>query len=283
MVTLGIALLILITVSAGALLFGAHRWNARTEALRGSLDAAREAPRPRIVDFRELDGLPPPVQRYFRAVLKEGQAMVASVAIHHAGTFNMGESVDQWKPFTSDQKVVTQRPGFDWDGRIAMMPGVPVRVHDAYVAGEGLLHASLLGLFSLADLRGSGDVAQGELMRFFAEAAWYPTALLPSQGVRWQPAEHRSAYATLTEGAMSTTLLFTFSEQGPIDAVYADARYRMVGGTSVPTPWRGRFWNDAERGGMRVPLDGEVAWVLADGTKPYWRGHILDIEYEFAR
>lgn len=61
-----------------------------------------------------------------------------------------------------------------------MLPGLPARVHDAYVAGEGILHASLLGLFTVADLRGTDYIAEGELMRFFAEAAWYPTALLPS-------------------------------------------------------------------------------------------------------
>ena len=45
-----------------------------------------------------------------------------------------------------------------------------------------------------ADLLGAlGEVAQGELMRFFAEAAWYPTALLPSQGVRWQAVDDTSA------------------------------------------------------------------------------------------
>ncbi|WP_332942875.1 MULTISPECIES: DUF6544 family protein [unclassified Microcoleus] len=29
-------------------------------------------------------------------------------------------------------------------------------------------------------------MAQGELMRFFAEAARYPAAFLPSQGVCWE-------------------------------------------------------------------------------------------------
>jgi len=43
-------------------------------------------------------------------------------------------------------------------------------------------HASLFGLISLANWRGTPEVAQGELMRFLAEAAWDPTALLPSQG-----------------------------------------------------------------------------------------------------
>jgi hypothetical protein len=51
---------------------------------------------------------------------------------------------------------------------------------------------------------------------------------------------------------------------------------------TVPTPWRGRFWNYEERDGMRVPLDGEVAWLLPEGDKSYWRGHITDLEYAFA-
>ena len=56
-----------------------------------------------------------------------------------------------------------------------------------------------------------------------------------------------------------------------------------MGGEVVPTPWQGRFWNYEERGGMRVPLDGEVAWLLPEGPKPYWRGRIAEIDYEFAQ
>jgi hypothetical protein len=263
--------------------YGSRRWNVGTQELRARLDAARLPVRPQAVDFRELEGVPAPVQRYFRAVLKAGQPMVAGVRVRHSGTFNMGETADQWKLFTSDQKVVTQRPGFDWDGRIAMMPGVPARVHDAYVAGEGILRASLLGLFPLVNLHGSGDVAEGELMRFFAEAAWYPTALLPSQGVRWEAVDDHSARGTLTEGNLTPIMLFTFNEQGLIDTVRAEARGRTVGGKLIPTAWVGRFWNYEERAGMRVPLDGEVAWLLPDGPKPYWRGRITQLVYELAR
>jgi hypothetical protein len=209
-------LIIIVTVFVAVLvvarLYGAYRWSAGTQELRARLDAGRAPVRPPTVDFRELEGLPAPVQRYFREVLEGGQPMVAGVHVQHAGTFNMGETTDQWKPFTSDQNVIARRPGFDWNGRVEMAPGVPVRVHDAYVAGEGILHASLLGLFPVVDMRGTGDVAEGELMRFFAEAAWYPTALLPSQGVRWEAVDDSSAYATLTEGDTSITMLFTFNE-----------------------------------------------------------------------
>jgi hypothetical protein len=41
-----------------------------------------------------------------------------------------------------------------------------------------------------------------------------------------------------------------------------------MGDTVVPTPSRGRFWNYDERGAMQVPLEGEVASLLAQGAKP---------------
>ncbi len=281
--TLTLITLVLVATVLATALFGAWRWQSGTQELRARLVAARAPMSAQRVDFRELEGLPAPVQRYFRAALQDGQAMVAGVRVRHAGRFNLSEDGEQWKAFTSDQQVVTWRPGFDWNGRIVVMPGVPVLVHDAYVAGEGLLHASLLGVFSLARLRDTGALADGELMRFFAEAAWYPTALLPSQGVRWEARDERSARATLTDGERSVTLLFTFAESGLIDTVRAAARARTVDGKSVPTPWLGRFWNYGERGGMQVPLEGEVSWELPEGLRAYWRGAITGINYEWAR
>lgn len=195
----------------------------------------------------------------------------------------MGERADQWKPFTSTQRVVTRRPGFVWDGKVVMMPGLPVHVHDAYVAGEGILHPAILGLFTLMNLRGTPEVAQGELMRFFAEAAWYPTALLPSQGVRWAPLDEHSARATLVVGPLELTLTFRVGDDGLVRSVRAEARGRTVGGQVVMTPWEGRWSNYQQRDDMRVPMSGEVAWLLPEGDKPYWRGTVTALAYEFAR
>jgi len=112
------------------------------------------------------------------------------------------------------QHVVTNRPGFAWDGQVAVAPGIAVHAHDAYIAGVGIVKPSVMGLYPLADVHGEGEIARGELMRYFAEAAWYPTALLPSQGVHWTPVDDRSADATLTDGALSVTMRITFDDEG---------------------------------------------------------------------
>ncbi len=259
------------------------RWEKATAELRARLAAAREPVRPPVVDFGRLAGLPAPVERYLRAVLTEGAPMVAAARIRHTGTFNASEKEEKWRPFTSDQLTVARRPGFDWDARIAMAPGLTVRVHDAYVAGEGLLRASAFGLVDVVHQRGGAELARGELMRFLAEAAWYPTVLLPGQGVTWEAVDERSARATLRDGSVAPTLLFAFDEQGLVATVRAEDRGRGVGKATVPTPWLGRFWNYAWRGGLLVPLEGEVAWLLPDGPRPYWRGHLVAVEHEPAR
>jgi hypothetical protein len=278
-----VVLVVLVVLATSAAIYGAQRWGRGTQEILARLEAGRLLLSPALYAASELEGLPPPVQRFFRAALRDGQAIVAAASVTHTGSMNMSASAEQWKPFTSTQRVITQRPGFDWNARIMMFPGVPALVHDAYVAGEGLLRVALFGLVPVVNMAGTPEIARGELLRFFAEMAWYPTALLPSQGVRWEAVDDTSARATLTDGTLTVTLLFRFNANGLIDTVRAESRDRVVDGKNVSAPWQGRFWNYAERGGMQVPLDGEVAWLLPEGMKTYWRGTTTSLNYEFAK
>ena len=279
-VVVHVVLALVITV---VILYGRNRWQSDTREMHAKMEAARVLITPKSYDPRELEGLPAPVQRYFRAVLKEGQPLVAAVSVEHTGTFNMSETGEQWRPFKSTQRVITQRPGFIWNARIRMAPAMTVHVHDAYIAGEGVLTAKLFGLLTVMKQPSTPELAQGELMRFFAEGAWCPTALLPSQGVVWEAIDDAQASATLSDGTTTVKLVFQFDAQGLISSVRSDGRYRVVDGEQVATPWQGRFWDYVLRDGMLIPLEGEVAWLLQEGPKPYWRGCIQRIEYEYAQ
>lgn len=286
LLTTGLAFSTLVLVALIALVvFGRWRWDRRTRGLFARLASFRAMPQTTKVDAGEFDRLPDVVQRYFRTALPAGGRIIGAVSVEHTGSFNIGQTSDQWKPFTSRQQVVTRRPGFVWDGRIRILPGLAVHVHDAYVAGEGVLHPAVFGVISLAGPDGGSDLAHGELMRFLAEAAWYPTALLPSQGVSWQAMDDHSARATLADAGLVVSLVFSFDGQGLIEAVRAEARGRSVGGAIVMRPWEGRWSDYRSYEGMRIPMTGEVAWLLPEsegGRKPYWRGTIRSLHYEWA-
>jgi len=215
-------------------------------------------------------------------VLKDGQAIASAVKLSQQGQFNMSETEAKWSKFTATQLVITQRPGFDWDARIQMAPGVNAFVHDTYLLGEGNLQASLFGLFTVAKMYGTPESNQGELLRFFAETAWYPTALLPSQGVRWEAIDDTSARATMTDGITTVSLVFQFNDEGAIATIRAEARYRMDGDKLTAMPWGGRFGEYSVRNGMLIPLEGEVGWEHPEGTRLYFKGRITEINYEFA-
>ena len=261
-----------------AAIYGSYRWQSDTVKLRAKLENGQQITKPKIYDPKEIEGLPAPVQRFFQTVLKDGQAVVAAVKLSQQGQFNMSETEDKWSPFAATQLVMTQRLGFDWDARIQMAPGLSAFVHDTYLLGEGSLHASLLGLFTVADVHGAPENNQGELLRFFAEAPWYPTALLPSQGVRWEAIDNTSARATLTDGATTVSLVFQFNAEGTIATMRADARYRDK---LTAMPWGGRFWEYEVRDGMLIPLVGEVGWEHPEGIRLYFKGRITEINYEF--
>ena len=106
--------------------------------------------------------------------------------------------------------------------------------------------------------RGTSELAESELMRFLGEAAWYPTALLPSQTVQWHAVNGSSAKATLQDGDVSVTALFRFDQDGLIESLTA-RRGRLVGDISVPTKWVGRFGNYQRCNGMFIPTKGEVS------------------------
>jgi hypothetical protein len=254
------------------------RWHRTRLALRSTMRASSAPTSTKFYDIRDIEALPPPVKRYFETALQEGQAMIASVLFSQLGQFRQDEKKNIWQPFEATQFVTTHPPGFEWDARIRMAPGVDVWVRDAYALGAGSLRAAISGCITVADMHDTAASARGELMRFLAEAAWYPTALLPSQGVIWESIDETSSRATLRDGTTTVSLDFTFGEDGLIAQVWTAARPRTATGSA---PWRCRISNYELRCGMRIPLSGEVEWELPAGPTPYFKGRMCTIDYEF--
>lgn len=273
----------LVLVVAFAVLFGVGAWGSLQWRKDSSAAAAKleccAVANPMTYDpDQELTGLPDPVQRYFRNVLRPGQVMIRRARQVQEGEFAMNGG---WSRMRASQVSVVRSPGFVWDARISMLAGlVDARVRDSYSSGNASMTAKVLGLVTMVDAPNGPELATAALQRHLGEAIWFPTALLPSQGVVWTALDSHSARATLTDNGVSVSLDFRFNEAGEVTGTYTAARYKESGGKFVLESWVSTCSDYGERGGMKIPLRAEVAWVSHGNNEPYWRARITEIEYE---
>ncbi len=226
-----------------------------------------------------LDDLPAPVARYFRHVLPRGVRNIASVELTQTGEMLVGNA---WRPLRARQRYITNPPGFVWDARITMAPLIAVNVRDMYARGSGSMRAKALGIAPIVNQAGAAELDAGALHRYFAEAVWFPTALLPGPQLTWSPLDDRRALATLHDRHTKVTLEFRFNDADDVAEVFARDRFAEHDGRYEPRPWLVRCRNHQAFEGIRVPVDCEVEWQLERGPVAYWRGRVSSLRYTFS-
>lgn len=269
-----ITLIALGAVVASALWAGQRRWNGATSEFKARLGATAKPARVPVYSEQELDGLPVPVARYLRQVLRDGQPTIRRARIEWRGEFNLGQpGANRWKPLKATQDYVVDPPGFVWDARIAMAPVIPVLVRDMFLAGQGSMHGKIAGLITVVDAARTPQWSTAALQRHLGEALWSPTALLPSQGVRWEPIDESRSRATLSAGGVTASVEFHFGADGLVDAtMVADRLFDSGKSPPVQRPWRARVLGWREFDGMKLPAQAVAEWVLDSGVYAYWRG-----------
>jgi hypothetical protein len=69
-------------------------------------------------------------------------------------------------------------------------------------------------------------INQWGLYRYLSEAVYFPTALLPSPHVRWEPVDKNSARCVLTHGSSTVSAIFHVTKSGAIDTMFTPKRVR---------------------------------------------------------
>jgi hypothetical protein len=279
--TLVIILIVIVIVVAALLSWGRWQWRQYVAKLSGQMLSEAQPVANGRVRLAETDTLPEPVKRYFHHVLQEGQSLIKTTRLHQEGGFRTSPDTKDWLPLRADQYFSTVPHAFVWDASITMLPGLSVDVCDSYRQGRGNMNGKILALFPVIKTAEDRRLNQAALQRWLAEAVWFPTALLPSQGIVWEAIDTTHANATLTDSEVSVALEFEFNDLGEIVSVYTPGRYREVEGDYVLAPWKGYFCDYIEVGGYRIPSQGKVEWHLKDQTYPYWRGEVRDVRYEY--
>lgn len=254
---------------------GHARHASTVAALRHQLLATAAPTAPGAVDWASL---PPPVARYLQWALGRRVPLPPpplAVELQQEGELRTDERGGRWLRFHAVHLASPAHCGFVWNAKVAFAPLLHMRVVDSFAGGHGTGRVLLQSALPVGHAAAEPELDAGALHRFLAEAVWYPWALLPGEHLRWQPIDGQRAQATLTCGAVSVVLEFRFGPGGEVAAIHTPARWGRFGGRYEQLPWEGRFGTYAERGGVRVPLEGEVGWHRDGRLQPVWRGRLL--------
>lgn len=263
--------LLLLPLLAGiCLLKLIHRYNFSATVKKLFLDFAHHAGRK--YDVRQLAGLPEPVQKYFRHVLKDGQPYINTARLLHGGYFRTGQKKN-WVKISGEQYFTTRRPGFIWKGKTSLFTAV-----DQYAGGMGRLQVFLMGIMRVVNGHGPA-YDQGELLRWISESVWFPTNLLPSEHLQWLPIDATRAQLVFTAGYVEAFLIVTFSKKGEIIQMETQ---RYMGEGNLQS-WLVKVANYREINEVCIPTKAEAIWRLATGDFSYARFHVLTLQYENGR
>jgi len=175
--------------------------------------------------------------------------------------------------FDAVQELAITQVAFTWRARFPIMGLLPLRVTDSYQSPDGRLEVRLLGL---PVQRSHGpELARGEALRYLAEIAWVPQAILANDQLEWQQPDERTAEVSteINHERLAVRLLF---EGGEIVQAVAE-RPRLEAGGAI-TRWIGQYRDYTSFNGVRMPARGEVRWELPEGPFTYWRGTITSAE-----
>ncbi len=232
----------------------------------------------KIFSYEDLEGLPEPVQRYFRYALKDGQEYIRFARIQAVGEFRR-PATPNWAAFQTQSYVAAEPPALIFDAVMKQNALVWFDVRDKYAQRKGDMHVNLFSGFNVLRESDVRELNITTLLRWAGEAVMYPTALLPSQYVRWEPLGEYSAKAIITDGDNTGTYRVFFNDVGEIIRYESDDRYDRIDGTYQRVgsiAYRSEY---QEINGIKVPTKFLVVRILPDGThEEFWRGDVTDIQ-----
>lgn len=226
------------------------------------------------VDEAQLAPLPAPVQRWLRASGVVGRPAARTLRLRQRGRIRTSPE----RPFmeaTAEQYFRFDEPSFVWEVRIQRP--FPIAGRDSYREGRGHMLITLAGLVPVVDARGP-QIDQGTLLRYLGESSWFPSVAL-SPYIRWRAVDDNRAEATMTYRGVSASALFTFAEDGRFLSLRAQ-RYLGAGEAAKLEQWLvpARAWGT--RGGIHMPVAGDVIWKLAEGDFNYYAWEIVEAEFD---
>jgi hypothetical protein len=196
----------------------------------------------------------------------------AGVKLTQTGRMKRSLDTQSWMAFNATQTISNHASEFDWLGKFG--PFGMISARDALAHGEGRLDILALGVVPIARAAHTPALVRGELMRYLAELAWAPAAILLNTTLRWRVDGPDHLVVSAGENETASEVILSLNSDGRIAGAFALHRPRSATAPFLLTPWRGQFSDYRLHKGMWLPFAGEVAWEIAGKEVLYWQGRI---------
>jgi hypothetical protein len=196
----------------------------------------------------------------------------SGVKLTQTGRMKRKLDTQSWMAFAATQAISMGACEFDWRAKFG--PFGMVSARDALEHGEGRLDIMALGVIPIARAERTAALQRGELLRYLAELAWAPDAILGNTALRWRAEGPSTLAVSAGDGPTASEIMFSLDGDGRIAGAYAPDRPRSATVPFLPTPWRGQFSDYRHHKARWIPFAGEVAWEIDGKRETYWQGRI---------
>ncbi len=239
------------------------------------------AARPARFEPAMVEGLPAPARRWFLRSIAPGTELRTVAEVDMEGELGLGDHVDpRYLPMRARQ-ILAPPHGFVW---IPTLGAWPMRISgsDGCALGGAWTRFWLLGLVPVARAADTPDLVRSAAARGIAEAAlWVPAALLPREGVAWEPVDGRRTRAVVRHGGERFPVELEVAEDGRLLSLvmrrWSDANPERVFRWQ---PFGGIVMEEARFGGYTVAGRVEAGNHFGmEAYFPFFRARVLDIRF----
>ena len=214
------------------------------------------------------EGLPAPVERFYRKVYGDRVPVIDTVVIK-------GQAVV--RPFLNislpARFIFVHNAGKDYRHYIeATFYGLPVmKVNERYVDGKSLFE------MPFGTLEDDPATTQGAVLGLWAEAAWFPAIWVTDARVRWQPIDDHSAVLFVPFGDQEENFVVRFDPETDLMTLLETMRFRDSGPEAKKILWLTQSLEGKNIEGSLLSAVGSATWL--DQGKPWAVFTLEEVKY----